>query len=159
MFSTMKEVRRYWLEVLIHDRFDGDRGKFLEATKLTKGRPTQYLTDGFGDVAAKNLLGRLSKAGIKLQSDYFDRPIPKPESDPLASVTSLPVRAIPAVEAFEIFAAAVNKLAPGKRNRVMESAGAYAADLSDENERQYVIRELSGELPSSRPRRRQVNGK
>jgi hypothetical protein len=65
----MHALRRQKLEALLSDRFKGDRGAFLAASGLTKGRLSQLLDpkEPFGDVAARNLEERL-----RLEPGYFD---------------------------------------------------------------------------------------
>lgn len=67
--ATMHALRRYKLRTLINSRFHGDRGEFLKASGLSKGRLTQLLDPAkpFGDNAAKNLADRLG-----LPEGYFD---------------------------------------------------------------------------------------
>jgi len=65
----MHALRRYKLQHLLDGKFKGDRGAFLTATGLTKGRLSQLLdeTQPFGDVAARRLETRLH-----LEPGYFD---------------------------------------------------------------------------------------
>lgn len=65
----MHALRRYKLRALIDTRFNGDRGAFLTASGLTKGRLSQLLkaNEPFGDNAARNLEERL-----QLPDGYFD---------------------------------------------------------------------------------------
>lgn len=65
----MHALRRHKLRSLLEHRFNGDRGKFLSESGLTKGRPSQLLdqNEPFGDVAARNLEQRL-----QLDPGYFD---------------------------------------------------------------------------------------
>lgn len=65
----MHALRRQKLRMLMSDRFKNDRGAFLKASGLTKGRLSQLLDaqSPFGDVAARNLEGRLH-----LTPGYFD---------------------------------------------------------------------------------------
>jgi hypothetical protein len=65
----MHSLRRHKLRSLIEHRFHGDRGAFLTATGLTKGRLSQLLkpNEPFGDTAARNLEERLN-----LDPGYFD---------------------------------------------------------------------------------------
>lgn len=65
----MHALRRQKLRALIADRFGGNRGEFLKASGLTKGRLSQLLKAGepFGDTAARNLEDRLH-----LEPGYFD---------------------------------------------------------------------------------------
>lgn len=65
----MHALRRQKLRDLIELKFDGDRGAFLKASGLTKGRLSQLLNpeEPFGDVAARNLEERL-----QLEPGYFD---------------------------------------------------------------------------------------
>ena len=65
----MHALRRQKLLLLIQDRFNGDRGAFLKASELTKGRLSQLLKPDqpFGDVAARNLEERL-----QLPPGFFD---------------------------------------------------------------------------------------
>jgi hypothetical protein len=65
----MHALRRQKLQALLDDRFKGDRGAFLSATGLTKGRLSQLLDpkEPFGDVAARNLEERLH-----LEAGFFD---------------------------------------------------------------------------------------
>lgn len=66
---SMHALRRQKLRDLLTYRFKGDRGAFLRASGLTKGRLTQLLDPDqpFGDVAARNLEERL-----QLDVGYFD---------------------------------------------------------------------------------------
>lgn len=66
----MFALRRQKLRDLLNNRFSGDRGLFLKATGLTKGRLSQLLdeTQPFGDVAARRLEDRL-----ELEPGYFDK--------------------------------------------------------------------------------------
>lgn len=66
----MHALRRQKLRDLLNTRFSGDRGKFLDASGLTKGRLSQLLdpNEPFGDVAARNLESRL-----ELEPGYFDK--------------------------------------------------------------------------------------
>ena len=65
----MHALRRQKLQDLLTRRFKGERGAFLKASGLTKGRLTQLLDPNqpFGDVAARNLEQRL-----QLEPGYFD---------------------------------------------------------------------------------------
>lgn len=65
----MHALRRQKLRALIADKFGDNRGEFLKASGLTKGRLSQLLKPGepFGDTAARNLEERLS-----LDPGYFD---------------------------------------------------------------------------------------
>ena len=65
----MHALRRYKLRLLIRERFADDRGEFMKATGLTKGRVSQLLSESepFGDNAARNLEERL-----QLDPGYFD---------------------------------------------------------------------------------------
>lgn len=65
----MHALRRQKLRELLSRQFKGDRGAFLTASGLTKGRLTQLLdpNEPFGDVAARNLEDRL-----QLEPGYFD---------------------------------------------------------------------------------------
>ncbi len=65
----MHALRRQKLKALLSHRFKGDRGAFLKASGLTKGRLSQLLDEAspFGDVAARNLEERL-----QLDPGYFD---------------------------------------------------------------------------------------
>lgn len=65
----MHALRRHKLRVLLNTRFSGDRGKFLDASGLSKGRLSQLLDEAepFGDIAARNLETRLD-----LDPGYFD---------------------------------------------------------------------------------------
>jgi hypothetical protein len=65
----MHSLRRYKLRHLLEVDFKGDRGAFLNATGLSKGRLSQLLdpSEPFGDVAARNLEERLH-----LEPGYFD---------------------------------------------------------------------------------------
>lgn len=65
----MHTLRRQKLRALLSHQFKGDRGAFLKASGLTKGRLTQLLdpAEPFGDVAARNLETRL-----RLEPGYFD---------------------------------------------------------------------------------------
>lgn len=65
----MHSLRRYKLRHLLDTRFKGDRGTFLKASGLSKGRLTQLLDPDqpFGDVAARNLEQRL-----QLEPGFFD---------------------------------------------------------------------------------------
>ncbi len=65
----MHALRRQKLRLLLNDRFKGDRGVFLKAAGITKGRLSQLLDpdEPFGDTAARNLENRLS-----LEPGYFD---------------------------------------------------------------------------------------
>jgi hypothetical protein len=65
----MHALRRQKLRDLIAHRFKGDRGAFLKASGLSKGRLSQLLdpTEPFGDNAARNLEDRL-----QLDPGYFD---------------------------------------------------------------------------------------
>ncbi len=65
----MHALRRHKLRLLLNTRFNGDRGKFLEKSGLSKGRLTQLLdpAEPFGDIAARNLEQRL-----ELDPGYFD---------------------------------------------------------------------------------------
>lgn len=65
----MHALRRQKLRDLLSRRFKGDRGAFLSASGLTKGRLTRLLdpNEPFGDVAARNLEERLH-----LEPGYFD---------------------------------------------------------------------------------------
>lgn len=150
----MEKVRAYWFSELLRDRFKDDRKAFMDATGLSKGRITQLKKKGFGDVAARNLLGRLADKGYKLPGDYFDRPLPPEDAAP-SSVISFTARQMPLLEAFEVFAFALNKLPPGKRRKVIDALADYAADLGDEVERQYAIGVLLGEPPKQQARRTQ----
>ena len=66
----MHALRRHKLRSLLNVKFKGDRGAFLKASGLTKGRLTQLLDpdEPFGDVAARNLEQRL-----ELDPGYFDQ--------------------------------------------------------------------------------------
>ena len=68
-FFDMHSLRRYKLRHLLETTFKGDRGAFLNASGLSKGRLTQLLdpAEPFGDVAARNLEERL-----QLEPGYFD---------------------------------------------------------------------------------------
>lgn len=69
----MKEIRRANLRhLLIGPRFMGDRAKFCEEAKITKGRLAQLLDEDqpFGDAAARNLCESLD-----LPDGYFSREI------------------------------------------------------------------------------------
>lgn len=65
----MHSLRRIKLKALIESRFNGDRGAFLKASGITKGRLSQLLKpdEPFGDTAARNLEERLH-----LDPGYFD---------------------------------------------------------------------------------------
>lgn len=65
----MHDLRRQRLRDLIDTRFRGDRGAFLSAAGLSKGRLSQLLDPNmpFGDNAARNLEERL-----ELPAGYFD---------------------------------------------------------------------------------------
>ena len=65
----MHALRRRKLQDLLSRQFKGDRGAFLKASGLTKGRLSQLLdpSQPFGDVAARNLEERLH-----LDAGYFD---------------------------------------------------------------------------------------
>lgn len=65
----MHALRRRKLHDLIEHRFKSDRGAFLEASGLSKGRLSQLLDPDlpFGDTAARNLEERL-----ELEPGYFD---------------------------------------------------------------------------------------
>lgn len=66
---NMHTLRRQKLRFLLVDRFKGDRGDFLKAAGITKGRLSQLLDPAtpFGDKAARNLEERLA-----LEPGYFD---------------------------------------------------------------------------------------
>lgn len=66
----MKDDRRARLAKLVETVYKGDRGKFMKASGLSKGRVSQLLDkdEPFGDVAALRLARKL---GLRL--DYFDR--------------------------------------------------------------------------------------
>lgn len=65
----MHALRKRRLRDLIDRQFKGDRGKFLSASGITKGRLSQLLAEDepFGDVAARNMEERL-----RLEPGYFD---------------------------------------------------------------------------------------
>lgn len=65
----MHALRRQKLRDLLNTRFSGDRGAFLKASGLTKGRLSQLLDpkQPFGDTAARKLEERL-----QLEPGYFD---------------------------------------------------------------------------------------
>jgi hypothetical protein len=65
----MQTLRRRKLELLLSERFKGDRGAFLKESGITKGRLSQLLNpaEPFGDNAARNLEDRL-----RLEPGYFD---------------------------------------------------------------------------------------
>lgn len=65
----MDALRRQKLRHLLETRFGGDRGRFVQASGLTKGRLSQLLQDKypFRDRAARGLEERLS-----LPPGYFD---------------------------------------------------------------------------------------
>lgn len=65
----MHALRRQKLQTLLRLKFKDDRGAFLKASGLTKGRLSQLLDpeQPFGDVAARNLETRL-----KLDPGFFD---------------------------------------------------------------------------------------
>lgn len=69
LLPAMHALRRQKLRELLSRQFKGDRGAFLTASGLTKGRLTQLLdpNEPFGDVAARNLEDRLH-----LEPGYFD---------------------------------------------------------------------------------------
>ncbi len=66
---AMHALRRQKLRFLLDHQFKGDRGAFLKASGLTKGRLSQLLDpdEPFGDVAARNLEARLH-----LEPGFFD---------------------------------------------------------------------------------------
>lgn len=66
---NMHALRRQKLALLLERRFKGDRGAFLTASGLSKGRLSQLLDSEqpFGDNAARNLEQRL-----QLEPGYFD---------------------------------------------------------------------------------------
>lgn len=65
----MHALRRYKLRHLLTNKYQGDRGKFLEDAGITKGRLSQLLDEDqpFGETAARNLESRLH-----LEPGYFD---------------------------------------------------------------------------------------
>jgi hypothetical protein len=65
----MHALRKQKLRDLLERVYKGERGRFLKESRLSKGRVTQLLDpkEPFGDVAARNLEGRL-----KLPVGYFD---------------------------------------------------------------------------------------
>ncbi len=65
----MHALRRYKLRALLRERFNDDRGAFLEKTGISKGRLSQLLDpdEPFGDVAARNL-----ETKLELDPGYFD---------------------------------------------------------------------------------------
>jgi hypothetical protein len=65
----MHALRRSKLRHLLEVDFRGDRGAFLNKSKLSKGRLSQLLdpNEPFGDTAARNLETRL-----QLEPGYFD---------------------------------------------------------------------------------------
>ena len=65
----MHALRRYKLSQLLDVTYKGKRESFLSESGLTKGRLSQLLNPElpFGDVAARNLEGRLH-----LEPGYFD---------------------------------------------------------------------------------------
>lgn len=65
----MHDLRRSKLRALLSNKFKSDRGAFMRASGLTKGRLSQLLDDSlpFGEVAARNLEERL-----QLEPGYFD---------------------------------------------------------------------------------------
>lgn len=172
MLGQMKHVRRYWLERLIADHCGGDRKRLMEATGLSKGRVSQLLKDGFSDVTVRNLLGALAEDGINLPADYFDRPIPLDAVIESPSVGFAPAHVLTVGEpvaqyqaarqvlarAFQEFAEALAKLPPDKRNRVLASTAAYAGDMTELGELEYVLRALSGESSEGEPKRKKSNG-
>lgn len=70
----MDSLRRQKLQHLLDNRYGGDRGRFLTASGITKGRLSQLLTPGstFGPNAARNLEDRLG-----LPAGYFDSMEPR----------------------------------------------------------------------------------
>lgn len=123
----MEKVRLYWFKALLSDRFDGERSKLMGATGLTKGRISQYLQDGFGDVAVRNLLRRLSERGHQLPADYFDRPIP--EEGGQSTVTAFTSKQMLGLEdAIEMLADALGKREQKDREHLLDMLGRYAAD-------------------------------
>lgn len=65
----MHALRKQKLTQLIADNYGDDRGTFLKASGLSKGRLSQLLdpAEPFGEVAARNLEERL-----QLPAGYFD---------------------------------------------------------------------------------------
>lgn len=65
----MHALRRQKLKLLLEERYKSDRGAFLKASGLSKGRLSQLLDpeQPFGDTAARNLEDRLA-----LDPGYFD---------------------------------------------------------------------------------------
>lgn len=65
----MHALRRQKLQDLISRQYKGDRGAFLDASGISKGRLSQLLDPAlpFGDTAARNLEERLN-----LDPGYFD---------------------------------------------------------------------------------------
>ena len=65
----MHALRRYKLQQLLDDSYKGKRELFLTKSGLSKGRLSQLLDpkQPFGDVAARNLEGRL-----QLEPGFFD---------------------------------------------------------------------------------------
>lgn len=65
----MHALRKQKLSQLIAENYGDDRGKFLKAAGITKGRLSQLLDpdEPFGEVAARNLEERL-----QLPPGYFD---------------------------------------------------------------------------------------
>lgn len=151
----MKEVRRYWLNELLNDRFAGEQKRLVAASGLSKGMISLHLAKGFGDGAVQTILEGLADNGYKLQADYFDRPIPTDGA--AATVTSITAKQMPVIEAFEVFAATIRKLPPDKRRRVIDATAAYAADPTEEAEHKYVLDVLSGGAPIKQAQRKQAN--
>jgi len=68
----MKERRKARLAELIATRFSGDRGLFIAAVGLSKGRVSQLLDpdEAFGEKAAQRIVEKVGG----LPRDYFERP-------------------------------------------------------------------------------------
>lgn len=72
MFSILlmsKERRAVLLQAFLQNVLKGDRSVLIQRSGVSKGRITQMLNDGFGELAARTL-----EASIGLPKDYFERP-------------------------------------------------------------------------------------
>lgn len=70
----MDKNRKQRLKALIDNRFEGNQQRFADCAAMSKGRVSQLLDDDepFGERAAKNILVKLSRAGVNLPDNYFD---------------------------------------------------------------------------------------
>lgn len=99
----MDKNRKQRLKALIDNRFEGNQQRFADCAAMSKGRVSQLLDDDepFGERAAKNILAKLSRAGVSLPDNYFDaqQVASAAPSDDVAPAKITPQQALAVIQA------------------------------------------------------------